>query len=169
MNAMLPSLSVLFAVLAAAVPWGLPADATFILPLVVVMMVFCWRTLPDAVLPPYLALLLGLLTDITSGGPLGFWALMCLIAATVGRRARPFTDGSDMKRLWLVWGIVAGFVGLVGWLLASLYFLRWIDWWPIAVGAAVSILLFPVVLHGLLWIRRGRLLPERTALFRRWT
>jgi hypothetical protein len=74
-----------------------------------------------------------------------------------------------VKRLWLVWGIVAGFVGLVGWLLASLYFLRWIDWWPIAVGAAVSILLFPVVLHGLLWIRRGRLLPERTALFRRWT
>ena len=63
MSAMLPALSVLFAVLAAAVPWGLPADATFILPLVVVMMVFCWRTLPDTVLPPYLALLLGLLAD----------------------------------------------------------------------------------------------------------
>ena len=46
MTAALPALSVLFAVLATAVPWGLPADATFILPLVVVMMVFCWRALP---------------------------------------------------------------------------------------------------------------------------
>ncbi len=169
MNAMLPALSVLFAVFATAVPWGLPVDATFILPLVVVMMVFCWRSLPGAVLPPYLAMLLGLLTDVVSGGPLGFWALMTLIAATAGARAPSPTDGQDMNRLWLVWGGVAAGMACLGWLLASLYFLRWIDWWPIAVGALASIALFPVVLHGLLWIRRGRLRPERAALYRRWT
>ena len=28
--------------------------------------------------------------------------------------------------------------GLFGWLLASLYYLRWIDWWPIAFGVATS-------------------------------
>jgi len=169
MNAALPALSVLFAVLATAVPWGLPADATFILPLVVVMMVFCWRALPGTVLPPYLAMLLGLLTDVMSGGPLGFWALMTLIAATAGARAPSLTDGQDLNRLWLVWGPVAGVVACFGWLLASLYFLRWIDWWPIAFGALASIALFPVVLHGLLWIRRGRLRPGRAALYRRWT
>lgn len=169
MNAMLPALSVLFAVFATAVPWGLPVDATFILPLVVVMMVFCWRSLPGTVLPPYLAMLLGLLTDVVSGGPLGFWALMTLIAATAGTRAPSPTDGQDMNRLWLVWGGVAAGMACLGWLLASLYFLRWIDWWPIAVGALASIALFPVVLHGLLWIRRGRLRPERAALYRRWT
>jgi rod shape-determining protein MreD len=169
MNAMLPALSVLFAVFAAAVPWGLPADATFILPLVVVMMVFCWRAIRGAVLPPYLAMLLGLLTDITSGGPLGFWGLMTLIAATVGGRTGPFTDGRDVSRLWIVWTFLVCLVGGLGWLLASLYFFRWIDWWPIAFGAFASVLLFPVVLHGILWIRRGRLLPERAALYRRWT
>jgi rod shape-determining protein MreD len=169
MSTMLPALSVLFAVFAAAVPWGLPADATFILPLVVVMMIFCWRAIPETVLPPYVAIVLGLLTDITSGGPLGFWALMTLIAANIGARTQPFTDSRDMSRLWLVWTVTACLVGAVGWLLASLYFLRWIDWWPIAFGAVASVVLFPVVLHGLLWIRRGRLLPERTALYRRWT
>ena len=51
MSTIFPALSVLFAVLATAVPWGLPADATFILPLIVVTMVFCWRIIPDAVLP----------------------------------------------------------------------------------------------------------------------
>lgn len=169
MTAILPALSVLFAVIATAVPWGLPGDATFILPLVVVMMIFCWRALPGTVFPPYLAMLLGLLTDITSGGPLGFWALMSLIAATAGGRAPPLTDGQDLNRLWLVWGGVAGVVASFGWLLASLYFLRWIDWWPIAFGALASIALFPVVLRGLLWVRRGRLWPERAALYRRWT
>ena len=74
----LPVLSILLLVLATAVPWGLPPDATFILPLVVVMMVFCWRTIPDAVLNPAVAMLLGLLTDVMSGGPLGFFGLLAL-------------------------------------------------------------------------------------------
>lgn len=169
MNAILPPLSVLVAVFAAAVPWGLPADATFILPLVVVMMVFCWRALHSATLPAYAAVLLGLLTDITSGGPLGFWALMCLIAANAGDRAPSLHDGRDVGRLWLIWSLVATGVGLIGWLLASLYFLRWIDWWPIAFGAGASIAIFPVVMHGVLWIKGGRIWPEREALFRRWT
>jgi rod shape-determining protein MreD len=169
MNAMLPALSVLFAVFATAVPWGLPADATFILPLVMVMMVFCWRALPGTVLPPYLAMLLGLLTDVTSGGPLGFWALMSLIAATAGGLAPSLNDGQDRRRLWLVWGLVAGLIAVLGWLIGSLYFLRWIDWWPIAFGALASIALFPVVLRGVLWIRRGRLRPERGTLYGGWT
>ena len=169
MNAVQPALSVLFAVLATAVPWGLPADATFILPLVVVMMVFCWRVLPGADLPPYAAVLLGLLTDIVSGGPLGFWALMTLTAAIAGGWAPPLVDGQDMKRLWLVWCGVACFLAGLGWLIASLYFVRWIEWWPIAFGALASIALFPVVLRGLLWIRHGSLKRGRHILYGRWS
>jgi rod shape-determining protein MreD len=56
---------------------------------------------------------------------------------------------------------LAGF----GWLLASLYYFRWIDWWPIAFGAIASVGLFPIVLYGLLWIRDGRLGRGR-AIFR---
>ena len=79
MSRIVPTLSLLVAVFAAALPWGLPAGAVFIPPLVVVMMIFCWRALPGTVLPLSLAFLLGLLTDFMSGGPLGFWALMALI------------------------------------------------------------------------------------------
>jgi rod shape-determining protein MreD len=168
MSAALPALSVLFSVLATAVPWGLPGDATFILPLIVVMMIFCWRALPGTVLPAYLAMLLGLLTDIMSGGPLGFWALMALIAATAGGRAPPLADGQDQTQLWLRWAVVAAIIASFGWMLASLYFLRWIDWWPIAFGALTSIALFPVVLRGLLWIRRGKLRTGQT-LYGRWS
>lgn len=162
MSAILPTLSVLFAVIATAVPWGLPADATFILPLVVVMMVFCWRALPGVTLSPVAAVLLGLLTDVMGGGPLGFWALLALIASSAGTYSRVFGADHELGPLWLIWtGLVAG-LACFGWLLASAFFLRWIDWWPIAFGAAASVALFPVVLNGLLWIKRSgvRQLPH---------
>jgi hypothetical protein len=53
-------------------------------------------------------------------------------------------------------------------LLASLYFLRWIDWWPIAFGALASIALFPVVLRGVLWIASGRLKSGGGMLYGGW-
>ena len=166
MTKFLPVLSVLFAVIATAVPWGLPADATFILPLVVVMMVFCWRAIPGTALPPLGAAGLGLLADLMSGGPLGYWALMCLIAATVGDRPGSLGQGRDFGALWLIWIALVSALGVFGWLLASAYYFRWIDWWPIAFGAVATVVLFPVVLYGLLWIRNGRIGPARNVIFR---
>ena len=157
MNTGVPALSVFVAVLATAVPLGLPADATFIPPLIVMTMIFCWRALPGTVFPSYLALLFGLLTDILSGGPLGFWAMMALIAANAGGRAPSPADAQDRNRLWLFWAGIATAIGVLAWLLGSLYVVRVIDAWPIAFGVCVSILLFPVVLRGVVWIKRGRL------------
>jgi rod shape-determining protein MreD len=169
MTTMLPALSVLFAVLATAVPWGLPADATFILPFVVVMMVFCWRTIPGAVLLPAVAVLLGLLVDIVSGGPLGYWALMALIGATAGGHSGPLgEEGHNVVTLWLIWTALVCTLAGFGWVLASVYFFRWIDWWPILLGALASVSLFPVVLQGIVWIRYGRLGHERSPIYRGW-
>ncbi|MGA9442999.1 MAG: rod shape-determining protein MreD [Methyloceanibacter sp.] len=166
MTRLLPGFSVLMAVIATAVPWGLTADATFILPLLVVMMVFCWRAIPDTELHPAAAAVLGLLADLLSGGPLGFWALMCLIAATVGLKPGSFRERRDIWTEWLAWTALICALGLFGWLLASLYYLRWIDWWPIAFGVATSIIFFPVMLYGLLWVQSGRLGHSRRTIFR---
>jgi len=166
MTALLPAFSVLIAVIATAVPWGLPADATFVLPLLVVMMVFCWRAIPGTELHPAAAAALGLLADLLSGGPLGFWALMCLIAATVGAKPGSFRERRDLWVQWLIWASLVSVLGLFGWLLASLYYLRWIDWWPIVFGVAAAILLFPVMLYGLLWVHSGQIGHTRRTIFR---
>ena len=166
MTKFLPALSVLIAVFATAVPWGVPADATFLLPFVVVMMVFCWRAIPGTALHPAAAAGLGLLADVLSGGPLGYWALMCLIAATVGGKPASFRERRDAGIHWLIWAVLACLLGVFGWLLASLYYVRWIDWWPIAFGVATSIALFPLVLYGLLWVCYGRIGHSRRTLFR---
>ena len=44
---------------------------------------------------------------------------------------------------------------------AGLACFGWVDWWPIAFGAAASVALFPVVLNGLVWIKRGSLRASR--------
>jgi rod shape-determining protein MreD len=160
MNAILPALTILPAVLSTAVPFGLPADATFILPLVVVMMVFVWRAFPQAVLPPVVAMLLGLLTDVATGGPLGFWGLMALIAASVGARVGPIAARHGAGVLWLVWIPLVMLLAGSGWLLASLYFFRWVGWWPFLFGALASIALFPSVLYLLLKINRAILVSR---------
>jgi rod shape-determining protein MreD len=160
MNPYRPALSVFVAALATAVPWGLPADATFVPPLVMLAMVFCFRALPGTVFPLPLALLFGLLADILSGGPLGFWALMALIAANAGARAPSPGDSQARNRLWLVWAGVAATIGVFGWVLGSIYAVRLIDAWPLAFGASVSILLFPLILRAAVWIKHGRLRPR---------
>lgn len=165
MSAILPSVSILVAVLATAVPWGLPADATFVLPLVVVMMVFCWRAIQGAVLSPIAVMLLGLLTDVTTGGPLGYWGLMALTASSLAGRTQSVTDKGGVGVLWLVWLPVVALLAGFGWLLASLYFLRWVDWRPIAIGAAASAVLFPHVSYLLLRLERTRLAPRRSVAY----
>ena len=166
MTNFLPLVSVLFAVIATAVPWGLPADATFALPLVVVLMVFCWRVIPGTALPPAAAVGLGLLTDLMSGGPLGYWALMCLVASTIGMPEGSMRESRDILINFFVWVAMVLTLGVLGWLLASLFYIRWIDWWPIAFGSFTSIALYPDVVYGLLWIRYGRLGIAQGRIFR---
>ena len=145
MIAIVPALSVLLAVLSTSLPLGLPANETFILPFIMLTMVFVWRAL-RAEMPSYVAMLLGLLTDITTGGPLGYWGLMALFAASAGGAARPIAARQNLYVLWLVWLPCVALLATFGWLLSSLYFFRWIDHWPFVIGASASFALFPGVL-----------------------
>jgi rod shape-determining protein MreD len=152
MSAIVPVLSVLLAVLSTSLPLGLPADATFIVPFIMLTMVFVWRAL-RAEMPAYAAMLLGLLTDITTGGPLGYWGLMALLAASAGGAAVPLAASRNVYVLWLTWLPCISLLASFGWLLASLYFFRWIDHWPFIIGASASFALFPLVHYCLRKLR----------------
>ncbi|HEY8262784.1 MAG TPA: hypothetical protein VIG26_00325 [Methyloceanibacter sp.] len=152
MNAIVPALSILLAVLSTSLPLGLPADATFILPFLMVTMVFVWRAL-RAELPAYAAMLFGLLADVATGGPLGYWGLMALLAASAGGLARPLALQRNVYTLWLAWLPCVALLATFGWLLASLYFFRWIDHWPFIIAASASFALCPALLYGLRKLR----------------
>jgi rod shape-determining protein MreD len=165
MSVALPVLSTLIAVLATAVPFGLPADLTFILPFLMVLMVFAWAASPRTAVPLLLALSLGLLTDFVTAGPLGFWGLMTLIGASAGAKCKPIVAGRGMADFWLCSAGLVVALGIFGWLLASLYFFRWIDWRPFLFGVLGSAALFPAIYFALRRLDRLMLGPHRDLTF----
>lgn len=141
----LPALIIFFAVIICAIPWGLPDGATFILPLVTATPIFYLSAQPDRTVPVWLAFLAGLATDILTAGPLGYWALIFLFTHGLAKAYRQTTSAEGFGALWAGFALTLVVVAALGWALASLYFVRFIDWRPMVIGTCAATLLFPLV------------------------
>ena len=140
-----PSLVLFLAVVVAAVPWVLPAEASFILPLLLIIVVFILTLQRRRKLPGLSVFAAGLLMDILTAGPLGYWAALFLLTYMIALQYRVRAVRVEFGNLWLVFAVTALLAAGAGWGLASLYFVRIIDWWPMVIGGFVAIALFPLV------------------------
>lgn len=161
---LLPSLALLLAVFVAAVPWVLPSKASFILPLLLITFVFVLTVQRRWVLPSLSVFIAGLLMDSLTAGPLGYWAIIFLISHTLAAlyARRNATPGFAM--LWLAFAATALVTSISGWALASLYFVRLIDWQPMLIGSAVTVAIFPLIA----WPMRRSLGLAPAGMFARW-
>jgi len=123
----------------------MPAEASFILPLMLIIIVFVLTLLKGRKLPGLSVFAAGVLMDILTAGPLGYWAILFLLTYTVAALYRMRVSRPDFGKLWLVFSGTAFLASGAGWMLASLYFVRLIDWWPMLIGGFVAITLFPLV------------------------
>jgi hypothetical protein len=78
---------------------------------------------------------------------------MALLAATAGDFARPLALQRNVSTLWLAWLPCVTLLAALGWVLASLYFFRWIDHWPFIIASSACFAAFPVMLFGLRRLR----------------
>jgi len=140
-----PSLVLFLAVVVAAVPWALPAAAGFILPLLLIIFVFLLTIQRKRVLPAITVFAAGLLMDVLTAGPLGYWAIIFLLTHTLANTYAKRAGEPRFGKLWAAFAMTALTISLFGWILASLYFLRLIDWQPMLIGGVVAIALFPLV------------------------
>ena len=144
-----PSLVLLLAVVVAAVPWALPVAAGFVLPLQLIIFVFALSLQRKYVLPTLSVFAAGLLMDVLTAGPLGYWAIIFLITHTLAGLLARRSVHTSFPMLWVTFAATAATASITGWALASLYFVRLIDWQPMLIGAAAAIALFPVVVWPL--------------------
>lgn len=144
-DGVVPSVVLIFAVVIAAVPWVLPAEASFILPSLLLIAVFVLTLQRKRKLPGVSVFAAGLLFDILTAGPMGYWAILFLLTYSVAVQYRIRAGRMEFSWLWLVFAGTATLAAAAGWGLASLYFVRIIDWQPMAIGAAVIIAMFPLV------------------------
>ena len=145
MRGFVPSLVLFLAVFIAAVPWALPAVAGFILPLLLIIFVFLLTIRRKRALPAVSVFAAGLLMDVLTAGPLGYWAIIFLLTHTLANYFAKRAWTGRFGKLCVAFAMTALTISLFGWILASLYFLRLIDWQPMLIGGAVAIALFPVV------------------------
>ena len=138
------TLALLSAVVIATVPWGLPGEVTFVLPFMTLLLIFLFSVRREPPIPVWLVFLSGLATDILTAGPLGYWALLYTMTYTLGHFLFRSMSRRSLAGLWLAYATTAGIAASVGWAVASLYYLRIIDWWPIALGLLCSTALCPL-------------------------
>ena len=134
---------------------GLPADATFAPPLIVMTMIFAGAASRHG-LPVLSRAFARAPHRYLERGPLGFWAMMALIAAAAPARAFARRRSRPEPALALLGVRRRG--DRRARLAGSLYVVRLIDAWPMPSAHAFRSC-FPVVLRGVVWIKRRRLRP----------
>lgn len=140
MAAIVPGVTATVIALVAAMPWGLPDFAAFALPLVTLSVISFWSARQPRLMPPALVFALGVVTDLVTAGPIGYWALLFLLAhflATLG----PEVDSERGRWLlaWAYFAVTLPVVVVAGWLIASLYYLQTVAWQPLLLGTALAL------------------------------
>jgi rod shape-determining protein MreD len=152
---LVPITSVVVLALVAALPFGLPSDVRFIMPLLPYTVIHYWAVRRPTLMPEWGVFLVGLGTDVLTNGPLGFWSLIFLIGVVAVDATRDLPDWGAVGR-WIQFCATLLVLGLAAWLVTSIYFLELADWKPMAVALAMAALSYP--LFGLLLRPLHRLL-----------
>ena len=130
-------------------------------PLLAFIPIYFWSLLRPDLMPPGVALCVGLLEDLLSGGPPGLWAAGFLAGYA-------FTDQqSDSLGGLSGIGAVLGFASavflssFVAYFLAALVFWRFSPIAPLLLECAVTVVLYPIVAPILGWLHRPLIGPLR--------
>ncbi len=134
----MPVVSVAVLTIVAILPWGMAADYRFVLPLLPIVAIYYWTLDRDVWLPEWAIFLVGLMLDVLTQGPLGYWALVYLVAYVCAVYAsRLNVEGTAKTLVLFAGGIVS--VTVFAWFVASFYFLEILDFRPYARGAGFAI------------------------------
>lgn len=152
-NMFAASLTIVVVSFLAALPWGLPPDWRFCLPQLPILATYFWMSRDDRSLSAFAVLAAGLLIDVTSGGPLGFWSLVyvTLHALTPATMKIPGGSPGRAPHFALTFLMIIGFE----WALASVYYWSVADLKPFAIAAACGLLLYFFIGGALGWGGRG--------------
>ena len=151
---LVPALLALVCLGVGVLPLGVPYLAG-IMPVLILIVVFYWSLYRPDLMPPLLAFLVGLLYDALSGGPPGLMAVVLLaVHGVCVSQRRVFLSKSYLVG-WFGFIVVGAGALLVAWIMASLYYVAWIDPRSVLFQFLVTAALYPVFagLFALLQIR----------------
>jgi rod shape-determining protein MreD len=141
----LAPLSIAVLVVFSALPWGLEADSRFVLPLLPAVAIHYWVLRDKTVtVPEWFVFAVGLLLDVLTNGPLGFWSFIYLLTYASAVLSQPFAHDGPFQR-WLLMVAAVSLVAAIAWVVTSLYSLQVVDWQPFVWGVIAATLAHPLM------------------------
>jgi rod shape-determining protein MreD len=156
MRLCVPHVLTLFFVLLNVAAFSLPFSA-MLKPDFVLAAVFYWAVFRPTLMPPAATFALGLLMDLLSGTPAGFYALTYVAVHWIIRDQRRFLMGQPYMTMWTGYAIVCVATGIMQWLLFAAIQFTIPDILPLLFKTAMGIVTFPVLV--LLLLASHRILP----------
>jgi rod shape-determining protein MreD len=153
----IPGATVVLATLLAALPWGLPSQTRFLLPLLPYAAIHYWAVRRPALMPEWMAFVSGLATDVLTHGPLGFWSLVFLLGLALVHAVPPQEAWGAGGR-WLHFAVTVLVLAVAQCVIAAMFFMSAIDWLPFASAAAWASVAYPLL--ALLFRPLDRLWPR---------
>jgi rod shape-determining protein MreD len=142
---LLPAGSVALLAVLAVLPWGAADAIRFALPLLPLTAIHHWNARRPAQLPAPFVFAVGLAMDVATHGPLGYWSLLALIAAALARYERKAVPALGPLGRYALFGFAMLLLAVIGWAVASLYFLRLIEWRPLLSSALAAVVAYPLL------------------------
>jgi rod shape-determining protein MreD len=116
---------------------------TATMPAFALMAIYYWAIVRPEMFPVYAVFLVGLLSDLLSGGPIGLWAFVYVLTYALVLTQRFLAINAPFSIFWLGFLMAAVFAGTVAWGAASLFYGTFIAVKPIIWHLVATVLLFP--------------------------
>lgn len=140
----IPTLTILFLILAGGVPVALPYHAD-VVPWLPLMGLYYWVMFRPDLMPRAVVFALGIVHDALSGAPFGLMALVFLLVHGFVLTQRRFIVGKPFWIFWAGFAIVAPVAVLLAWLLASALRGTLLPGDATVVALALTVVCFPLV------------------------
>lgn len=148
-RACIPVLATILMILVAVLPTDFLRSGMMSF-LVALTCVFYWSIYRPDLMPAWAAFLLGIFTDLVSGGPIGLGAIVLLTTHWIALGQRRALIGKAFPIAWLGYLLISAAACAVYWLIASIYFTSLLSLHPIVATYIVGIFVYPLAAF-LLW------------------
>lgn len=131
-------------VLAMGIPLGLPAQHG-VMPVPAIAAVYFWTLYRPALMAPLAVFLLGVLSDLLTGAPLGVHPLLLLLLHAVVLTQRRVLARQSFLLVWIVFATFASAALGLGWVLRALLSFRLLPAEPALYELALTIAIYPAL------------------------
>lgn len=150
----IPFLTALICVLIGAVPFSV-SNGFLVTPLFPLMAIFYWSIVRPDLMGPTPVFIIGLLQDIYTAGPPGFWALIFLAAYAFSVSQRILFTGRFALGPWLGFAMTALMAVFLAWVIASIFHGGPVAPLPFFVQFVASVTFYPLFMRIFALAGRG--------------